>query len=209
MDKVIIQEIAEEAGLSNGELIEKAKELGFNVKAANSTISMDDAGVLVDYAISGTLPKGFKKPGEKPKLKVVKKKVAEEETVAEKIQPEEVPAEKEPVVEIEAETEPEKEVESKTIEVEVEEKEAETVAAEEKTEESPAPEPVVPKEPKQRRGISVVSKKTDSGTADEAEEKSRNEEYFPEQASRSSEKQNLHRSGRLRGSPWETPPLQW
>jgi len=65
MDKVRIQEVAEEAGLSNGELIEKAKELGFDVKAANSAISLDDAGILVDYAISGTLPKGFKKSGEK------------------------------------------------------------------------------------------------------------------------------------------------
>ena len=76
MDKVKIQEIADEAGLSNGDLLDKAKELGFDVKAANSTISMEDAGILVDYAISGTLPKSFKKPGEKAKIKVVKKEVA-------------------------------------------------------------------------------------------------------------------------------------
>ncbi len=61
MDKVKIQEIADEAGLSNGDLIDSAKELGFNVKAANSTISMEEAGILVDYAISGTLPKNWKK----------------------------------------------------------------------------------------------------------------------------------------------------
>ncbi|HIQ47062.1 MAG TPA: hypothetical protein EYH57_05510, partial [Sulfurovum sp.] len=70
MDKVKIQEIADEAGLSNGELLDKAKELGFNVKAANSTISMQDAGILVDYAISGTLPKGFTKPGSRSKITV-------------------------------------------------------------------------------------------------------------------------------------------
>ena len=75
MDKVKIQEIAEEAGLSNGDLLEKAKELGFDVKAANSTISYDDAGVLVDYAISGTLPKGFQKAGKESNIKVVKKQV--------------------------------------------------------------------------------------------------------------------------------------
>jgi translation initiation factor IF-2 len=62
MDKVKIQEIADEAGLSNGDLLDKAKELGFNVKAANSTISMEDARDLVEYPISGTHPKGFKKP---------------------------------------------------------------------------------------------------------------------------------------------------
>jgi translation initiation factor IF-2 len=73
MDKVKIQEIADEAGISNGDLLEKAKQLGFNVKAANSTISMEDAGILVDYAISGTLPKGFEKPGSKPNVTVVKK----------------------------------------------------------------------------------------------------------------------------------------
>ena len=81
MDKVKIQEIADEAGLSNGDLLDKAKELGFNVKAANSTISMEDAGILVDYAISGTLPKGFTRPGSKAKITVVKKKV---ETVEKK-----------------------------------------------------------------------------------------------------------------------------
>jgi len=87
MDKVKIQEIADEAGLSNGDLLEKAKELGFDVKAANSTINMEDAGILVDYAISGTLPKGFNKPGSKTKIKVVKKKVepVAEETVTEEV----------------------------------------------------------------------------------------------------------------------------
>ena len=78
MDKVKIQEIADEAGLSNGELLSKAKELGYNVKAANSTISVDEAGVLVDYAISGTLPKGFKKPASKSKITIVKKEAKKE-----------------------------------------------------------------------------------------------------------------------------------
>ena len=175
MDKVKIQEIAEEAGLSNGELIEKAKELGFNVKAANSTISMDDAGVLVDYAIKGTLPKGFNKPGEKPKLKVVKKKVTEE-SVEEKVQAEEIPvvpevseepeekkASSENNTEVMAETAAEKESEPEVTEPEAEEKQEETVTVEEKTEEKKeeVPEPVVVKEPKQRKGISVVSKKAD------------------------------------------------
>jgi len=189
MDKVKIQEIAEEAGLSNGELIEKAKELGFNVKAANSTISLDDAGVLVDYAISGTLPKGFKKPGEKSKLKVVKKKVAEE-TVAEQIPaqeasvPEEDVAEEEPVSESKeetvTETVQEKEPEPEAKEAEAAESETETVVVEKEetavaeketeTEEVPAAEPVAVKEPKQRKGISVVSKKTDSQAAGESEE---------------------------------------
>jgi hypothetical protein len=68
MDKVKIQEIADEAGLSNDNLLEAARELGFDIKEANSTISMEDAGVLVDYAISGRLPKGFKKPNKPDKV---------------------------------------------------------------------------------------------------------------------------------------------
>ncbi len=89
MDKVRIQEIAEEAGLSNGELLEKAKALGFDVKAANSAISVDNAGILVEYALNGTLPKSFEKPGSKlnKKITVVKKQptpvIAEEKPVEE------------------------------------------------------------------------------------------------------------------------------
>jgi len=154
MDKVKIQEIAEEAGLSNGDLLDKAKELGFDVKAANSTISMENAGVLVDYAISGTLPKGFKKPGDKAKITVVKKKV---ESV------------KKDVTETAAEgTQSVKVEENNTVVSESEE------AVVESTVEEVVEKPVV-KEVKKRRGISVVSKKKEEETVasstDESEEK--------------------------------------
>jgi len=139
MDKVKIQEIADEAGLSNGDLLDKAKELGFDVKAANSTISMEDAGVLVDYAISGTLPKGFKKPGERAKIKVVKKKA---EVVAEAPKEEETAA---PVVE-------EVKVETVTEEPKPDEKaEVEEVAVKEEVvvEKAPVKESSIKKTPKQ------------------------------------------------------------
>jgi len=173
MDKVKIQEIAEEAGLSNGELIEKAKELGFNVKAANSAISMDDAGILVDYAISGTLPKGFKKPSEKPKLKVVKKKEVEETPaevveapVAEEAAPEETEAIPEQIEEIVEESASAEAVENEpeTAVVEAVEEPAET-----EKEETVEAAPVV-KEVKQRRGISVVSKKAEPESDKESKE---------------------------------------
>ncbi len=73
MDKVKIQEIADEAGLSNTELLAKAKELGYKVKAANSAISMEEAEVLVNFAISGILPNGFEKPGANVTAKTTKK----------------------------------------------------------------------------------------------------------------------------------------
>ena len=60
MDKVKIQEIADEAGLSNGDLLDKAKELGFDVKAANSTISFDRCRKFLSIMQSeGKLPKGL------------------------------------------------------------------------------------------------------------------------------------------------------
>lgn len=147
MDKVKIQEIADEAGLSNGDLLDKAKALGFDVKAANSTISMENAGILVDYAISGTLPKGFTKPGSKPKITVVKKTI---EVVEKKVST--------PEVETTTSEAPAVETVEETSAVLTEET-AEAVTpkvTEEIVEKS------VPKEVKKRKGISVVSKKTET-----------------------------------------------
>jgi len=161
MDKVKIQEIADEAGLSNGDLLDKAKELGFDVKAGNSTISMENAGILVDYAISGTLPKGFTKPGSKAKITVVKKKV---EVVEKKVST--------PEVEIADSEEPTAETAVETPEV-IAEETVEAVAPEvtEEVVEEVVEKPVV-KEVKKRKGISVVSKKTEP-EAPAAEDKDR------------------------------------
>jgi len=154
MDKVKIQEIADEAGLSNGELLEKAKELGFDVKAANSTISLDDAGVLVDYAISGTLPKGFEELGSKKKITVVKKKEVSkinDEVIAEETIKEDV------------------EVGTPVVKEVVEEEKVE--ATEETLKVESEVEPVIekPKEIKQRKGISIASKKVETNTNDAGE----------------------------------------
>jgi len=150
MDKVKIQEIADEAGLSNGDLLEKAKELGFDVKAANSTINMENAGILVDYAISGTLPKGFKKPGSKAKIKVVKKKdepVVEEnaaEEVTETVAVEEIAEVVEEVTEeiveevVEEVAAPVAEETAETAEVATEKVSETEVATEVTTEQTPA-----------------------------------------------------------------------
>ncbi len=141
MDKVKIQEIADEAGLSNADLLEKAKELGFNVKAANSTISMENAGILVDYAINGRLPKDFDKLGAKKKITVVKKSAQK-------------------AVESETKVETEKKVAVKE-EKEVSQESAKSKSVEEsapaKAKEAPVEKPVV-KEVKKRKGISVIQK---------------------------------------------------
>ncbi|SHO81235.1 Translation initiation factor 2 [hydrothermal vent metagenome] len=73
MGKVKILEIAAEAGKSNAILLDKAKELGFDVKVANSTVSEEQAEILVNYVMDGTLPDGFKKPLKKSKITVTRK----------------------------------------------------------------------------------------------------------------------------------------
>ncbi len=62
-DKVKIQEIAAEAGMSNSELLNKAKELGFDVKVAGSSVTLDQAAMLMDYAMTGRWPDALPKPG--------------------------------------------------------------------------------------------------------------------------------------------------
>jgi translation initiation factor IF-2 len=151
MDKIKILEIAAEAGLSNNELLEKAKELGLNVKAANSAISVDEAGILVDYAISGKLPAGFAKDKPKAKKTTVKKqKKTEEETSKDTASKTESKVESK-IKENKSDT---------TIDVK-------TQSTEEKKAKIPKEEK---KEPKKRKGISVVSKKSNEPTIKKADE---------------------------------------
>ena len=62
-----IKEVAEQAGKVSDkqvkEVLAKAKELGFKVRAVNSTISDDDAAILYEYITSGKLPDGFTPSG--------------------------------------------------------------------------------------------------------------------------------------------------
>ncbi len=61
MEKIKIQEIAAEAGMSNSELIARAKELGFDVKVAGSSVTPDEANMLMNYALTGKWPDGLSK----------------------------------------------------------------------------------------------------------------------------------------------------
>jgi len=58
-DRVRILDIANEIGTSNAVVIEKAKELGYDVKVANSNLTVEQAGILVDYVINGIKPKAI------------------------------------------------------------------------------------------------------------------------------------------------------
>ena len=109
MDRVKIQEIAVEAGASNAVLIEKAKELGYDVKVASSTVTVEQAGILVDYAINGIKPKT-----QKPKPKVVKKVDVVKEVEVEKAVNEEIAKVETEKVELKTEEKVETPVEKKT-----------------------------------------------------------------------------------------------
>ena len=53
MDKVRINEIAKELGMKSKDIIEKAVDLGLDVKAASSSISTEDAEKLMNYVLTG------------------------------------------------------------------------------------------------------------------------------------------------------------
>jgi len=78
-NKVKIQEVAEEAGMSNSIMLEKAKELGMNVKAPNSAITPEEAGMLMEYVMTGKLPASIKKDNKSTSKKDEKPKEASSE----------------------------------------------------------------------------------------------------------------------------------
>ena len=83
MDKVKIQDVAAEVGLSNAEVLDKAIELGFAAKVASSSISMENAEVLFNYIVTGELPSGFSKPVQKEAKSSVAKTEDESTEIAE------------------------------------------------------------------------------------------------------------------------------
>ena len=134
MDKVRIKEIAEELGIKSKEVVEKAADIGLEVKASNSSVTQEEAEKLMNYVLTGDKP-------EEPKpveTKIVTKKVE--------------PTKEEP--KLEAKAEPKKEepkLEKKPIAKEVPKKAEEKIVKEEPKvvvkEEEPKPEvKEVPKE---------------------------------------------------------------
>jgi len=161
MSKIKIEEVALEAGANDKDTLEKAKELGFKVRAKNSTISEEEAAVLMEYMISGKVPDGFGKSKE-PK-KVVVKKAASKKTEEPKAKQEEPKKEKEE----KTTTKPKEEVkEEPVVEPKKAPKKRKGITATPK--EQPKVEPkkeeeqedsTVKKAPVKRRGITIVKKK--------------------------------------------------
>ena len=151
MSKIKIEEVALEAGASDKDTLEKAKELGFKVRAKNSTITEEEAAVLMEYMISGKLPEGFGKK-EKPKKATVKKAVSKEDKKEESV--------KEQKVKEEATLKEDKKEEPKKV---VKKRKGITATPKEQpkveTKKEDTKEESVKKAPIKRRGITIVKKK--------------------------------------------------
>jgi len=61
-EKVRVHEVAKELGITSKEVIDKAKDMGLEVKAAQSTMNMQEAEDLANYIMNGVLPKSAQKP---------------------------------------------------------------------------------------------------------------------------------------------------
>ncbi len=124
-DKVSVKEIADELGIASKDVVEKAKSLGIEVKAAQSKVSMEQAEEIANFIMNGEDEKAA--PVSKPK--VVKK--AKSDTPKE----EKVEAKEEVEAKTEDSTPKESEVAEKIEKVEVKQEETPKVDAEAKAEE--------------------------------------------------------------------------
>ncbi|HIP29379.1 MAG TPA: translation initiation factor IF-2 [Sulfurospirillum arcachonense] len=169
MDKVRIKEIAEELGIRSKEVVEKAADIGLEVKAANSSVTPEDAEKLMNYVLTGDKPKEPKPVEAKPVVKKAKVEPKKEELKPEaKVEPKKEELKPEAKVEPkkeepkqEAKAEPKKEEpkqEDKPVAKETPKKVEEKIVKEE-------PKPEVKEEPKprasvrKRRGLVIVKKK--------------------------------------------------
>ena len=148
MVKIKIEEVALEAGASDKEALEKAKELGFKVRAKNSTITEEEAEALMEYMISGKVPDNFSKNKEKKKVTVKKSssKVKKEDKVQDKTK----------VDSGDSSTKANKKNPKKRKGIIAKPKESDTVTLEQKESKS---EENIKKNPLKRRGITIIKKK--------------------------------------------------
>lgn len=70
MDKVRIHEIAKEVGHTSKEVLEKANQIGLEVKSASSSVTLDNAERLMNFILTGVLEEASP---EKPAPKIAKK----------------------------------------------------------------------------------------------------------------------------------------
>ena len=163
IDKVRVHEIATELGIKSKEVVDKAMEMGIEIKTASSSVSMEDAEKITNFIMN---PASFTPPKPKPVIKKAPKKVENSEET-EKV---EASTETVPSTEAEVAQVPTKEVKTEAVvDAKAEEK---TESAPEVATETPAAETdgkkeAAPAKPlfnkvvteKKRSGLKIVKKK--------------------------------------------------
>ncbi|VAY88096.1 Translation initiation factor 2 [hydrothermal vent metagenome] len=76
MDKVKISEVALETGSTAKEIISKAKDLNIDLKSSNSSVTMEQAGIISEYLATGKLPAYILKAKQEQEEKENKAKLA-------------------------------------------------------------------------------------------------------------------------------------
>jgi len=147
IDKVRVHEIATELGIKSKEVVDKAVEMGIDVKTASSSVSMEEAEKIMNFVMN---PASFTPPKPKPTIKKAPKK---EEAVEEEKTEAKAPVEES--VQSQTEVVEEKPATETAVEAPKEEKAAEVSAP------SAAEKPLINKvsTEKKRSGLKIVKKK--------------------------------------------------
>ena len=159
IDKVRVHEIATELGIKSKEVVDKAAEMGIDVKTASSSVSMEEAEKIMNFVMN---PASFTPPKPKPVIKKAPKKEDKPEAVEETTVSEETA---EPAEKVETAV---KELEVKETEKSEEPKNEEKAETAPETKEEKAPvKPLINKvvTDKKRSGLKIVKKKKPAAAA--------------------------------------------
>jgi translation initiation factor IF-2 len=166
MDKVRISDIALELGLDAKSVLAKAQELSLKVKAANSSVSLEEAGNLMDYILTGKskipVKQENKQENKKESPKEKKESPSKEKITEEKIKTEKPESKKEISKPI-TKKEPEKTENQKTQHQEPSKESPKT-----QTQPDIEDEPLAKASLKKRRGLMIVKKKKPAQTKSSA-----------------------------------------
>ncbi|TKX28424.1 translation initiation factor IF-2 [Campylobacter sp. MIT 12-5580] len=160
MAKIRIHEIAKEMGYNSKEVLEKALELGLNVKTVSSAVDEELAAVIYEYIQTKQIPESFK--AKMPKSNNTKSEKKKEETKTSQTNKEEVKKEtKKPATK--AKKTNEKSINLEKNEAKIEPISQENLAQKEMIQELKKEEPAAPQQASltQRRGLVIVKKKKD------------------------------------------------
>ena len=198
MDKVRISEVAQELGLTSKEVIASAKEIGYNVKVANSSITIEQAEQLADYIMNGTKPSSAQTTT-KESSKTTSKSTAKKEEP--KTQEEKKPVNKEKKAETKKDSlqKPLKEDSSKSKELKkdigLKIQSPQKVKEEIKKEQKEEKETLAGSSLKKRRGLVIIKKKKKDEPKQEQTQIQKNEISMPEAIPGVKKKKNIKKTG--------------